>query len=227
MNIESLDHLALWVEDRDELADFTTAHLGMHVIERTEKFTLVGADARRGKLTLFAAEGPREAGPLSCVALRVADMEAAVRALPQDLEVRQDSEGAVHFMGPQGLGFALVETGGADYDIDHVALKVPDPDASRPEFATLGFHEHHGRLRAGEQELRLEPGGTGTEPERPLLNHFGLLVSSAEDHLAEARERGIEIDDVVDGPNTFAVFIYGPDRIRLEYVEHKPSFSLV
>ena len=32
-------------------------HLGMHVIERTDDFTLVGADARRFKLTLFAAEG--------------------------------------------------------------------------------------------------------------------------------------------------------------------------
>ena len=42
------------------IADFVTSRLGMHVIERTDKFTLVGADAKRGKLTLFEAEGPRE-----------------------------------------------------------------------------------------------------------------------------------------------------------------------
>ena len=36
----------------------------MHVIERTDAFTLVGADARRGKLTLFDAEGPRDPGAL-------------------------------------------------------------------------------------------------------------------------------------------------------------------
>ena len=59
MKIETLDHVALWVGDRDELADFLVDRLGMHVIDRTDKFTLVGADARRGKLTLFAAEPER------------------------------------------------------------------------------------------------------------------------------------------------------------------------
>jgi len=65
MRPQTLDHVALWVADRDPIADFVTAHLGMHVIERTDKFTLVGSDARRGKLTLFEAEGPRERGALS------------------------------------------------------------------------------------------------------------------------------------------------------------------
>ena len=50
MQIETLDHVALWVEDTDALATFLTSHLGMHVIERNERFTLVGSDARRGKL---------------------------------------------------------------------------------------------------------------------------------------------------------------------------------
>ena len=51
----SLDHVAFWVADRDGIADAAVARLGMHVIERTDTFTLVGADARRGKLTLFEA----------------------------------------------------------------------------------------------------------------------------------------------------------------------------
>jgi catechol 2,3-dioxygenase-like lactoylglutathione lyase family enzyme len=34
MKIEALDHVALWVADRDELALFACDHLGMHVIER-------------------------------------------------------------------------------------------------------------------------------------------------------------------------------------------------
>src|SRR5436190_675192 len=71
----SLDHVALWVADRDRLADFLCDHLGMHVIDRTDKFTLVGSDARRGKLTLFSAEGPREPGPLERVVLRVDDLD--------------------------------------------------------------------------------------------------------------------------------------------------------
>ena len=41
----------------------------------------------------------------------------------------------------------------------------------------------------------------------------------------EARERGLEIDKVVDADNTRAVFVWGPDRIKLEYVEHKPGRS--
>jgi hypothetical protein len=53
-----------------------------------------------------------------------------------------------------------------------------------------------------------------------------VLVDSVEDHIAAANDLGIEIDDVVDAPNTLAVFLRGPERVRVEYVEHKPSFSL-
>jgi len=49
MRPQTLDHVALWVADRDPIAEFVTDHVGMHVIERTDKFTLVGSDARRGK----------------------------------------------------------------------------------------------------------------------------------------------------------------------------------
>src|SRR6185437_17108540 len=55
MNPTKLDHVAYWVAERDPIADFVTSHLGMHVIDRTDAFTLVGSDARRGKLTFFAA----------------------------------------------------------------------------------------------------------------------------------------------------------------------------
>jgi hypothetical protein len=75
--------------------------------------------------------------------------------------------------------------------------------------------------------VQLESGDGSFNGERSLLNHLGLLVESAEDHLQEAKRSGLEIADVVDAANTYAVFIWGPDRIKLEYVEHKPSFSLV
>ena len=65
MALERLDHIALWVEDRDAIARFATAHLGMHVIEETDRFTLIGSHARHGKLTLFAEEPKREPGPLA------------------------------------------------------------------------------------------------------------------------------------------------------------------
>jgi hypothetical protein len=53
-----------------------------------------------------------------------------------------------------------------------------------------------------------------------------VLVDSAEEHRAEAEQIGIEVDDFVDAANTIAVFLRAPERVRVEYVEHKPTFSL-
>jgi catechol 2,3-dioxygenase-like lactoylglutathione lyase family enzyme len=226
MKIETLDHVALWVADRDALADFLTGRLGMHVIERTEAFTLVGADARRGKLTLFAAEGPREPDRLARIALRVSDLEEALAELPADVPVERVSDGVATFDGPERLPLAFVETeAGADYDLDHVAFRVRDPEAAFAALADLGFEARDGRLNAGDSYVVLEPGDPGAG-ERPLYNHLGLRVESAAEHVEEARRRGLEIADVVDAANTYALFVWGPDRIKLEYVEHKPTFSL-
>ena len=226
MKPTSLDHVALWVADRDSIADFATAHLGLHVIERTERFTLVGADARRGKLTLFAADGDREPGVLARIGLRVFDLEEALAELPPDVAVERPAEGRATFTAPEGLPLALVETdGGVAYDLDHVAFRVADPERTFAQLAELGFEADDGRLSVGDAHVELER-GEPAETERPLLNHLGLKVESADDHIKEARRRGLEIADVVDAANTYAVFVWGPDGIKLEYVEHKPSFSL-
>jgi catechol 2,3-dioxygenase-like lactoylglutathione lyase family enzyme len=227
MRPETLDHVALWVSDRDALADFLVDRLGMHVIDRTDAFTLVGADARRGKLTLFAAEGDREPGVLERIGLRVIDLEEALAELPPDVAVERPAPGRATFTAPEGLPLALVEAdGGVAYDVDHVAFTVPDPARTAAELAELGFEPEDGRLRVGESYVELEPGEARTA-ENPLLNHLGLKVDSAEEHIKEAKRRGLEIDNVVDAANTYAVFVWGPDGIKLEYVEHKPSFSLV
>ena len=226
MRVETLDHVALWVRDRDALAGFLTTSLGMHVVDRTERFTLVGSDARRGKLTLFAADGDREPGALVRVGLGVGDLEAAVSALPGDVALER-LDGEVRFEAPEGLGLALVERhDGIDYDIDHVVLGVREPASVRERLGELGFDVDGERISAGTAGIRLVP-GDGRESERPLLNHLGLLVASAEAHIAEARQLGLEIADIVDAANTYAVFVWGPERIKLEYVEHKASFSLV
>jgi len=228
VRIETLDHVALWVADRERLATFLTQHLGMHLIDRTERFTLVGSDARRGKLTLFGAEGPRQPGALVRVGLVVHDLGVALARLPATLEVARPSARLATFEAPEGLGLALVESSDERiaFDIDHVALRVPDPSSTFAELAELGFTTDHGRLKAGDASIELEQGDRGTG-ERPLLNHFGLRVLSVKDHLEEAERQGVEIADVVDAANTHAVFVWGPDRIKLEYVEHKASFSLV
>jgi catechol 2,3-dioxygenase-like lactoylglutathione lyase family enzyme len=232
MNPKTLDHVAYWLAGRDAVADFAVRHLGMHVIERTDAFTLVGADARRGKLTLFAAEGPRERGALEHVALRVGDLEAALAALPDDLEVERRRDGEAYFELGEGVAFGLVESAeGGDYDLDHVALRSGDPEATASEYGSLGFRAAAPgpsgcpRVEVGGAWIEFQPGASGV-PEAPLLNHLAVLVDSADDHLAAARDLGVEVDDVVDAPNTYAVFLRGPEGVRIEYVEHKPTFSL-
>jgi catechol 2,3-dioxygenase-like lactoylglutathione lyase family enzyme len=222
----SLDHVALWVDERKALADFLCDRLGMHVIEETDTFTLVGVDAKLGKLTLFDAEGPRERGSIEHIALRVGDLEAAVAGLPQSAAVQPPESGVVRFEGPGGVPLALVQRGGVEFDLDHVVLRLPDRDAALAELEGMGFEPRDGKLAIADRELRVVEGG-GDDGERPLLNHLALLVDSAEAVQRDAEERGVEIDDIKDAPNTLAVFLRGPAGVRIEYVEHKPGFALV
>jgi len=202
------------------------------VVDRTDAFTLVGADARRGKLTLFAADGPRERGALEHVALRVSDLEHALAGLPEGLEVDRRREGEAYFELGEGVALGLVEADtDLDYDLDHVALRSADPQATASEYGSLGFGAAAPgpsgcpRAEVGGAWIEFHPGAPGA-PEKPLLNHLAVLVDSADEHEAAARDLGIEIDNVVDAANTLAVFIWGPERVRIEYVEHKPTFSL-
>jgi len=232
MNPKTLDHIAYWLADRDAVADFALRHLGMHVIDRTDAFTLVGADARRGKLTLFEADGPRERGALEHVGLRVNDLEQALAELPDGLEVERPREGEAYFELGEGVALGLVEAQtDLDFDLHHVALRSADPETTASEYGSLGFRaappgrSGFPRVEVGGAWIEFQPGEPGA-PDRPLLNHLAVLVDSADEHEAAARDLGVEIDDVVDAPNTLAVFVWGPERVRIEYVEHKPTFSL-
>jgi catechol 2,3-dioxygenase-like lactoylglutathione lyase family enzyme len=221
----SLDHVALWVDQRHELADFLCDHLGMHKIEETDTFTLVGVDAKLGKLTLFDAEGRRQRGALERIGLRVGNLSAAVSDLPQSAGLRRENGSAI-IEAPNGVPIVLVERGGTDFDLDHVVLRLPDRDAALSALEDLGFERQDGALRVADRELRIVEGAT-EDGEAPLLNHIALLVDSASDVQREAERRGVEVDDVKDAPNTFAVFLRGPAGVRIEYVEHKPGFALV
>jgi catechol 2,3-dioxygenase-like lactoylglutathione lyase family enzyme len=232
MNPTKLDHVAYWVADRQPIAEFATAHLGMHVIDQTEKFTLLGSNARRGKITLFDAEGPRERGALGHVAFRVNDLAAALAQLPPDLELGQPRPGEAYFDVTEGVRFGLVEADtDVDYDLDHVALRSANPEETAAEYGSLGFAAAPPgpsgcpRVEVGGAWVEFQPGEPGA-PGKPLLNHLAVLVDSADEHIAAANDLGVEIDDVVDAPNTYAVFLWGPERVRVEYVEHKPTFSL-
>jgi catechol 2,3-dioxygenase-like lactoylglutathione lyase family enzyme len=211
VNPRTLDHVALWVADRHLMTEVAVERLGVRVIEQTDRFTLLGADARRGKLTLFDAEGPRERGPLARIGLRVTSLDGR--------DERVD-------LG-EGLEIVLVEAEtDSELDLDHVALVSADPAEAFEQWRALGFvPAGRDRLEVGGAYLELIAGDPG-DPQRPLLNHIGVLVDSVEEHRADAEDLGIEIDDLVDAPNTIALFVWGPDRVKLEYIEHKPSFSL-
>src|SRR2546421_8993865 len=141
MNPTKLDHVAYWLADREPVAAFLTSHLGMHVIDRTDTFTLLGSNARRGKLTLFDAEGPRERGALEHVALRVSDLEQALGELPPGIDIERPRAGEAYFrVGAEGVRLGLVEADtDVDYDLDHVALLSANPEETAGEYASLGF----------------------------------------------------------------------------------------
>jgi catechol 2,3-dioxygenase-like lactoylglutathione lyase family enzyme len=216
---KTLDHVAFWVADREPIVDFLTEHVGMHVIDQQDAFTLVGSDAQRGKLTLFTAEGPREQGAFKHVALRVSDLDRATADLPSaDIELGE------------GVRVQLVEAPtDVEYDLDHVALVSADPEQTAKEYTELGFNpaepsDGHPRVEVGGAYVEFHRGDPG-EPDKPLLNHVAVLVDEVDPVIAEAEKREI-VDNVVDAANTRAVFVWGPERVRIEYVEHKPGFAL-
>jgi catechol 2,3-dioxygenase-like lactoylglutathione lyase family enzyme len=232
MRPQTLDHVALWVANRDRIADFLTTNVGMHVVERTDDFTLVGSDARRGKLTLFAEEGPRERGPLKHVALRVSDLDGALADIPDEVDVDRPRNGEAYFDVYEGLRLGLVESDtDVEYDLDHVALYSADPSETAEAYVPLGFDAAEpgdsgaDRVEVGGAFVEFHP-GEAAEPENPLLNHLAMRVESASEHIDDAKRLGVEIDKVVDAANTYAVFVWGPERVKLEYVEHKPGFAL-
>jgi catechol 2,3-dioxygenase-like lactoylglutathione lyase family enzyme len=165
MKPTSFDHVALWVSQRDAIASFLYEHTGVHEIEKTDTFTLLGADARQGKLTLFDADGPRDAGALTRIVLRVSDLDAALAKLPDDVDIGREGDVA-GFTGPEGISLGLTEREtDLEYDLDHVVLAVPDPDSATAGFEALGFERHGGTLAVDDRELRLIGGGRG-EPDR-------------------------------------------------------------
>ena len=96
----------------------------MHVIDRTDAFTLIGSDARRGKLTLFDAEGPRSAA-------RSSTWRCASRSSPS----RRRSRSA-------RCALELVEAPtDVEYDLDHVALYSRTPEETAQAYLQLGFEQ--------------------------------------------------------------------------------------
>ncbi len=226
-----LDHVALSLVDRGTVARFLTARCGLRVLEETDTSTLVGADARRGKLKLLETSEPRDRGALEHVALRVSGFEQAVRALPLGLEVDQPRPGELYFHLSEGLRLGLVEAPtDTEYELDHVALRCRDPVGAARGWVSLGLQPAQprdgiARVAAGGAFLELhehDPEAT----ERPLLDHLAVRVGAAEPLRWRAESAGPEPSDVVDAPSTRGVVAVGPERVTLEYVERRPRVTL-
>jgi hypothetical protein len=131
----------------------------------------------------------------------------------------------------EGVRIRLVEAPtDVEYDLDHVALYSVDPEQTAQDYTALGFNvaepsiEGHPRVEVGGAHVEFHHGDPG-DSDKPLLNHVAVLVDEVDPVIAEAEKRDI-VDNVVDAANTRAVFVWGPERVRIEYVEHKPGFAL-
>ena len=163
----------------------------MHVIANEEKFTLVGSDARHGKLTLFDAEGPREPGALKHVALRVSDLAAALRALPGEgtaADGDRARRGAAHpprrgadrrRVRPRPRRAARLRPGGGARGVPRLGFAPADSTADGAP-----------RVEVGGAYVELHAGDPG-DAERPLLNHIAVLVDSARGAHRRGRGAGI------------------------------------
>src|SRR5919202_4270990 len=121
MKVQKLDHIALYMSNRSAAAAFLTSYLGFHVVDHTDRYTLVGAGGRIGKLTLFDAPQNNEPSPgvIGCINIRVANPKSAAARLPREADV-ESRDGGYLFTGPEGLPLTLVPGKGdfTDYDLE-------------------------------------------------------------------------------------------------------------
>ena len=221
----SLDHVALWVSNREPLTDLLCERLGMHVIEQHRDFTLVGGDAREGKLTLFAAEGPREPGVLGRIGLRVPDVDAGGRAAPGP--AGRARRRARLFDGPEGIPLALVPRPRRRPSSTSTISSCGSPTRSRRCRGSRGSASSATETGCGwptASVLRGAGAGRGrrapAEPHRAArrLRPGGLAGG------ARARDRGDR--DQGHRQHASPSSCADPEQIVIEYVEHKPTFSL-
>ena len=217
----ALDHVALTVADPGAMEAFLRDHLGMHELLREPDVVVLGAGPDAAPLSLVRADGPRDRGALERLILRVADVERAVAALPAGTAVEGDRFERATFAGPErlGLGFTLVAGGGIDYDLDHLVLRVSDPEQTRVALAEIGCVPRGTSLHVADKSIVLHASPATTD--RPLLGHLGIRVQSVDAVAGQARERGLAIDERTP-PGALTIVLPGPEQIRVRFVEPVP-----
>jgi len=224
----TLDHVALRVTDRDVAAAELLDRFDMHVIERTERFTLVGAHEGHGKLTLLDAEGDDPPQADRIVSLVLAETPGTVTS-PATLA----SGLVLTFAGTDQLGGARVQT--PRHALVGVSLRAADPPIAAAELeACHGMHVHavtrdHAVLDVGSSpgdgRITLSRERWDAGPGPSMLDHIGIRVADAGQWRADAELAEAGIVRWVEAPHSKAVFVSGPDDLLIEFVEQTAPFG--
>lgn len=222
-DLPMLDHVAIHVQDRDSFAAELLDRLDVHVIERTDRFTLVGADARFGKLTLLDPIDDRAPRSNRIVSLVLAESAAT------------DTPPPITLTGGLVITFAAVDALGPEWSatprhaLVGVGLRVLDPplaaaalDAGHPvrlgqvapDIATLevGHGATPGRLTLARERWDEESAPS-------MLDHVGIRVADAAAERDRLERDGLDIERWVEAAHSRAVFVAGPEGLLVEYVE--------
>ena len=209
----SLDHVALWIADaRKPLATFLCDHLGhardrgdghLHARRRGRQARQADAVRRRRAARARRARAASRCGCATSTPRWPAASEAAA-------QTAEDGTRPLRAPGAASAGGRRGATGRTSTSTTWSSA-LPDPEASARALESMGFERRDGGLAVADRELRVEE-GRRAEGERPLLNHLALLVESADEVQREAEQRGVEVADSKDAPNTLAVFVRGPSR---------------
>ncbi len=224
-----LDHVALHVADRDAFADLLVDLLDVSVLERTARFTLLGAHPDHGKLTLLDAVDDRLPASTRIVSLVLAESPGADTRSPIVLE----GDLVITFVGVDELGPAWAGT--PRHALVGVTLRCVDPplaaaaleaihgmhvEVVTPDHAMLDIGEldAHGRLTLTREDWR-------ADDRAAMLDHVGVRVDDALDSRLRFEQEGLDVVRWVDAPHSRAVFVEGPDQLLLEFVELTQPFA--
>lgn len=217
-----LDHVAIRVADRAATSAELIRLLEWHVIEATDRFTLLGAHGDHGKLTLLDAAAGDRPMPGRLVSIVLADSAGAGTRPPIAL-----AEGLVATFTPLGgLGRAWKAT--PRHAVVGVSLRATDP----PIAAARLEAEHGMRVESMSPELAVLDVDHGASSGRitlsrerwdhevsSMLDHVGIRVPDAEEWRRRAERAEVEVVKWVEAPHSRAVFVAGPDHLLLEFVE--------
>jgi catechol 2,3-dioxygenase-like lactoylglutathione lyase family enzyme len=211
--------VALRAQDPDEIARFLCDYCGMERAEADEGFIILAAPGASTRLFVLPAHEATDPGVLQRIVLRVSDLDSALAKLPDRVAVNAEDPELAVFQAPQGLEIGLTPVfGGADYDVDHIVLRVMTADETTLALAELGFVPSGGALHVADKHVRVRS-GIRSAGDNELLHHIGVLVESIEALRGQALRAGLEFDDLTLAPNRLGIYVRGPERLRVEYAE--------